>query len=248
NMDLMYGLPFQTVDDVIEAAEFAADMGAARVSLFGYAHVPWFAKHQAAIDEAALPGLEARFAQAEAGAKTLTDAGYHAIGLDHFAELGDPLMRAERDGRLRRNFQGYTDDPCQTLIGIGATSISQFRQGYVQNFKDRTAWRAAIEAGRLPAERGILITSDDRLRARAIEKLMCQLWVDVDEVCNEMGAAPGALADALETARFLQSAGLCEITGHVITVPKEARLMLRTVAQCFDGRFKPAEARHAKAV
>jgi len=248
NMDLMYGLPHQTVDDVVEAAHFAADMGAARVSLFGYAHVPWFAKHQAAIEEAALPGLEPRFQQAEAGAVTLTDAGYYAIGLDHFAEAGDPLTRAARKGTLRRNFQGYTDDPCATLIGIGSTSISQFTQGYVQNFKERTAWRAAVEGGRLPSERGIMLTDDDRLRARAIEKLMCQLWVDVDAVCREMGAAPGSLADALETARFLQAAGLCRIDGSIVSVPKDARLLLRTVAQCFDGRYKPAEARHAKAV
>ncbi len=248
NMDLMYGLPYQTVEDVVEAAHFAADMGTARVSLFGYAHVPWFAKHQSAIDEAALPGLEARFQQAEAGAATLVNAGFHAIGLDHFAAPGDSLTRAARNGTLHRNFQGYTDDPCDTLVGIGATSISQFRQGYVQNLKARPLWRAAIEGKHLPSERGIALTEDDRLRARAIEKLMCQLWVDADATCQEMGAAPGALDGALETARFLQSAGLCRIDGSIVSVPKEARLLLRTVAQCFDGRYKPAEARHAKAV
>ena len=110
------------------------------------------------------------------------------------------------------------------------------------------AWAAAIEDGRLPSERGIELTDDDRLRGRAIEKLMCQLWVDVDATCREMGAAPGALDDAMETARFLQSAGLCRIDGNIVSVPKEARLLLRTVAQSFDGRFKPVEARHAKAV
>ncbi len=248
NMDLMYGLPHQTVADVVEAAKFATDMGAARISLFGYAHVPWFAKHQAAIDESALPGMEDRFDQAEAGAEALTSAGYRAIGLDHFAAAGDSLSRAARNGTLRRNFQGYTDDECETLIGIGSTSISRFRQGYVQNFKARPAWRAAIEQGHLPIERGITFTEDDRLRARAIEQLMCQLWVDTDAVCREMGAEPGSLSESLETARFLQSAGLCSIDGHVISVPDSARLMLRTVAQCFDGRFKPADARHAKAV
>ena len=93
-----------------------------------------------------------------------------------------------------------------------------------------------------------MLTADDRLRARAIEKLMCQLWVDAEAVCREMGAEPGSLADALETARFLQAAGLCRIDGSIVSVPKEARLLLRTVAQCFDGRYKPAEARHAKAV
>ena len=248
NMDLMYGLPHQTVTDVEEAAHFAAEMGAARISLFGYAHVPWFAKHQAAIDEDALPGLEARFEQAEAGARTLELAGYQAIGLDHFARADDSLTQAARTGALHRNFQGYTDDPCDTLVGIGSTAISQFSGGYIQNFKERTAWRAAIEAGRLPVERGVALTEDDRLRARAIETLMCQMEVDVDGLCREMGAAPDSLADALETARFLQSAGLCRIAGSTIQVPPDARLFLRTVAQCLDGRYKPAPRRHAKAV
>lgn len=248
NMDLMYGLPHQTVTDVEEAAHFAAEMGAARISLFGYAHVPWFAKHQAAIDEDALPGLEARFEQAEAGARTLELAGYQAIGLDHFARADDSLTQAARTGALHRNFQGYTDDPCDTLVGIGSTAISQFSGGYIQNFKERTAWRAAIEAGRLPVERGVALTEDDRLRARAIETLMCQMEVDVDGLCREMGAAPDSLADALETARFLQSAGLCRIAGSTIQVPPDARLFLRTVAQCLDGRYKPAPQRHAKAV
>ena len=248
NMDLMYGLPHQTVTDVEEAAHFAAEMGAARISLFGYAHVPWFAKHQAAIDEDALPGLEARFEQAEAGARTLELAGYQAIGLDHFARADDSLTQAARTGALHRNFQGYTDDPCDTLVGIGSTAISQFSGGYIQNFKERTAWRAAIEAGRLPVERGVARTEDARLRARAIETLMCQMEVDVDGLCREMGAAPDSLADALETARFLQSAGLCRIAGSTIQVPPDARLFLRTVAQCLDGRYKPAPQRHAKAV
>ena len=248
NMDLMYGLPDQTVSDVEEAAHFAAEMGAARISLFGYAHVPWFAKHQAAIDEDALPGLEARFDQALAGARTLELAGYHAIGLDHFARADDSLTLAARTRTLHRNFQGYTDDPCETLIGIGSTSISQFSDGYVQNFKERTAWRATIEDGRLPVERGVVLTEDDRLRARAIETLMCQMEVDVDAICDEMNAARGSLADALETARFLQSAGLCQIDGSLIRVPPEARLFLRTVTQCLDGRYKPTPRRHARAV
>ena len=248
NMDLMYGLPHQTVTDVEEAAHFAAEMGAARISLFGYAHVPWFAKHQKAIDEDALPGLQARFEQAEAGAHTLELAGYQAIGLDHFARAGDSLAIAARAGTLQRNFQGYTDDPCDTLIGIGSTAISQFSEGYAQNFKDRPSWQNAVHAGRLPVERGVAITEDDRLRARAIERLMCDLEVDVDAICDEMGAPRGSLADALETARFLQSAGLCQLDRTTIRVPTEARLFLRTVAQSLDGRYKPATRRHAKAV
>jgi len=148
NMDLMYGLPHQTTDDVVAAAQFAAEQGAARISVFGYAHLPWFAKHQKALDEAALPDLIERLEQAAAAAGMLCAAGYLPIGLDHYARADDALAIAFREGRLRRNFQGYTDDPCETLIGMGATSISQFREGYVQNLKDRKAWGEAIAAGR----------------------------------------------------------------------------------------------------
>lgn len=249
NMDLMYGLPYQTTQHVAEAARFAAEMGAARVSVFGYAHVPWFAKHQRAIDENALAGLNERFAQARVAAMTLLGAGYVAIGLDHFARSDDPLAIAAREGRLRRNFQGYTDDPCDTLVAMGATAISQFREGFSQNHKDRKAWGEAIRAGRLPVERGIALTPDDRLRARAIETLMCALEVDVDAVCAAMNAADGSLDGALDAARELERAGLCHVSGTVVTVPEEARIMLRTVAQCFDARSPAgAQQRHAKAV
>lgn len=249
NMDLMYGLPYQTTHHVAQAARFAAEMGAARVSVFGYAHVPWFAKHQRAIDTSVLGGLSERFSQARVAAMTLEAAGYVAIGLDHYARADDALAIAAREGRLRRNFQGYTDDPCETLIGLGATSISQFREGFSQNHKDRKAWSDAIRAGRLPAERGIALTAEDRLRALAIETLMCRLEVDVAEVCAAMGVADDRLDGALDSARALEAAGLCYVSGSVITVPEEARILLRTVAQCFDAR-SPAEAqqRHAKAV
>ncbi len=249
NMDLMYGLPHQTTEDVAAAARFAAEQGAARISVFGYAHVPWFAKHQKAIDDAALPDLPDRLEQAGVAADVLKAAGYRPIGLDHYARASDPLAVAASEGRLRRNFQGYTDDPCETLIGMGATSISQFREGFVQNCKDRKIWGEAVAAGRLPVERGIALTPDDRLRARAIEQLMCALEVDANAVCSEMGAPEGCLEDALARTRALQPAGLCTVDGSVVRVPDSARLFLRTVAQCFDARTSAApEQRHAKAV
>lgn len=249
NMDLMYGLPHQTTEDVVAAAQFAAEQGAARISVFGYAHLPWFAKHQKAIDEAALPDLMGRLEQAGAAADALVAAGYLPIGLDHYARADDALAVAYQEGRLRRNFQGYADDPCETLIGMGATSISQFREGFVQNLKDRKAWSETVAAGRLPLERGITLTPDDRLRARAIERLMCDLAVDAAEVCGEMDAPESSLDDALDRARALQTAGLCTVSGTRIDVPDAARLFLRTVAQCFDARTPAApQQRHAKAV
>lgn len=250
NMDLMYGLPHQTVDDVIDTACFAAAAGADRVAVFGYAHVPWFAKHQKAIDAAALPGMTERFAQAEAVSETLSAAGYEAIGLDHFARPGDEMAKAAREGCLHRNFQGYTTDPCETLVGLGVSSISAFRQGFVQTTKDRRTWEADIEAGRLPTERGVTVSDDDRLRGRAIERLMCDLAVDTAEVCREFNLPADSLDDALARAAPLAEAGLCRVEGRNIVIPEEARTLMRTVARCFDAYVPDEDSapRHAKAV
>jgi oxygen-independent coproporphyrinogen-3 oxidase len=180
---------------------------------------------------------------------TLEGAGYVAIGLDHYARADDTLAVAAREGRLHRNFQGYTDDPYETLIGMGATAISQSREGFSQNLKDRKAWGEAVRAGHLPVERGIALTPDDRLRARALETLMCTLEVDAAEICAEMGVPDDRLDGALDAARELERVGLCHVSGTVVTVPEEARIMLRTVAQCFDARSPvAAPQRHAKAV
>ena len=249
NADLMYGLPHQTADDLNTCAGFCAAHGIDRVAVFGYAHVPWFAKHQRAIDEAALPGLTERFEQAETAARALTDCGYVRIGLDHFARPGDPLALAVEAGTLRRNFQGYTTDPCETLIAMGPSAISQFRDGFAQNAKGTNTWKAHIATGLLPTERGLGVNAGDRLRARAIEALMCDLAVDCDAVCREMDVAAGSLSQAVRNARELAEAGLCEVDGATLSVPEDARMLIRNVAQCFDA-YSSADAprRHAKAV
>ena len=249
NVDLMYGLPHQTVADVIDVAEFCGYHQISRVAVFGYAHVPWFAKHQRAIDEAALPGLKERATQADMAARALIAEGYVRIGLDHFALPGDPLAIAQREGRLRRNFQGYTDDPYETLIGIGPSSISAFRDGYAQNTRRSDHWDEAIKAGRLPTDRGVAVDAEDRLRARAIEALMCNLRVDLDAVCTEMGAEPGALDEALSHMQDLADVGICLIEGRTVIVPEDARMLVRNVAQAFDAySVRDGQGKHAIAV
>jgi oxygen-independent coproporphyrinogen III oxidase len=153
NIDLMYGLARQTVGDVIRSAELAAALKPARLALFGYAHVPWFKPHQRLIEEAALPGAGERMAQMPAAAETLEECGYVPIGLDHFALPGDDLWRAARTGRLHRNFQGYTTDPADALIGLGASSIGRLPQGYVQNDPRSALTRAPSRAVNLPRRR-----------------------------------------------------------------------------------------------
>ncbi|MEM1151607.1 MAG: oxygen-independent coproporphyrinogen III oxidase [Pseudomonadota bacterium] len=249
NIDLMYGLPHQTVADMVDMAEFCAKNGVSRVAVFGYAHVPWFAKHQRAIDEAALPGLKERALQAEAAARALISWGYERIGLDHFAMPDDPLAVAAREGRLRRNFQGYTDDPFETLVGIGPSSISQFRGGSVQNVRRTDHWSEAVHDGRLPTDRGVRVSADDRLRARVIEALMCTLLVDLEAMCAEMGADAGAFDGALAYLEPLEAAGICRVQGCVVTVDPKARMLVRNVAQAFDDYcVRDGAGRHAVAV
>jgi oxygen-independent coproporphyrinogen-3 oxidase len=247
NFDLMYGLPGQTPENVAESARLAVDLKPDRVAVFGYAHVPWMKKHQMMIDPKELADGVGRWAQAEAADEVLTGAGYVRIGLDHYARPEDPLARASAAGTLRRNFQGYTDDPAPVLIPIGPSSIGQFAEGFVQNVVATDDWAEAVGDGRLPVARGVKITDDDRLRAAVIERLMCDLAVDVGAVCAQFEAPEDALDDAVKAAAALQADGLCVVSGRRIVVPERARLLMRVTAACFDARLADGT-RHAKAV
>ena len=234
-----------------QSAELAASLKPDRVSAFGYAHVPWFAKHQRAIKEEQLPGTEERFRQFEALGATLEEFGYVQIGLDHFAREDDDLAEALHDGRLHRNFQGYTTDTCRTLIALGPSGISEFPGGFVQNAKDIRAYSEAVAAGELAFARGVERTFEDRLRGAIIERLMCDLHVDVAKVALPFDVPLSVFDEAFERLRALRPLGMCRVQGSSVSVPLEARVMLRTVAQCFDaysgGGAVPAN-RHAKAV
>lgn len=248
NFDLMYGLPGQSPDNVFASAELAVSLRPDRVAVFGYAHVPWMKKHQVMIREADLADLDGRWAQAEAADAALVAAGYVRIGLDHYALPEDRLAVAAREGRLRRNFQGYTDDPAPVLAPIGPSSIGQFRQGFVQNAIATDVWSREVSEGRLPLQRALAVSAGDRLRAAVIERLMCDLVVDVGAVCREHGVAEDRLDAALADAAALEDAGLCVRDGRRLTIPESARRLMRVVAALFDERLPQAKTRHAPAV
>ena len=250
NFDLLFGLPHQTVETVRESAKLAASLSPDRVSAFGYAHVPWFAKHQKAIDESVLPGTQERFDQFNVIVETLESEGYDAIGLDHFARHDDPLAVAAREGRLQRNFQGYTDDPCDTLVALGPSGISEFHEGYIQNAKNIREWHEAIAQRRLTAMRGVPVTKEDRLRRDVISRLMCDMSVDFGEISTTHGRTIDYLDSAVALIEELEVDGLCNLEGRRVIVPNEARMFLRTVAQSFDVYAAPADSpvRHARAV
>jgi len=243
NIDLMYGLPRQTAADAARSAALAASLSPQRLALFGYAHVPWLKRHQQLIAEASLPGPLQRLEQAEIASGTLQLAGYVAIGLDHFARPDDSLAEAARTGRLRRNFQGYTTDDADALAGLGASAISKLPQGFVQNAVDIAGYSRAIEAGRFASVRGIVLSPEDRLRGHIIERLMCDLAVDLNEVASERD-----FSTEIEALRPLQDQGLVESEGRHIAVTERGRPFLRLAAAAFDAYLPANQARHSIAV
>jgi oxygen-independent coproporphyrinogen-3 oxidase len=248
NFDLMYGLPGQTVESVARTAQQAAGLKPDRISVFGYAHVPWFKKHQKMISDADLPGVHARYAQATMIEAELNAQGYASIGLDHFALEHDELTRAARNGTMRRNFQGYTTDVSDALLAFGASSIGEFSQGFVQSARDTLEWSQRIERDESPVVRGIATNPEDRLRAEVIERLMCDLTVDPAAIAASHGFPAYVFDDLPEKLEPMIAAGIAVVEGSRITVPAKHRLFLRNVAAAFDTHFVSAPNRHAKAV
>jgi oxygen-independent coproporphyrinogen-3 oxidase len=245
NIDVMYGLPQQTVEDVRATAARVCALKPTRIALFGYAHVPWFKKRQRLIDESRLPDSVDRLNQLAAAREVFLSAGYEAIGFDHFAAPDDDLAVAARSGNLRRNFQGYTVDSAETLIGIGASSIGRLPQGYVQNDPGVAGYLRAVMAGSFATVRGVALSQDDRLRAGIIERIMCDLSVDLN------GAAPaeGCSFDTeLTSLRPLADAGLVEIADRTVRVTERGRPYLRLVAAAFDAYLPASKSAHSRAV
>ncbi len=252
NLDLMYGLPGQTEAHCRHSAELALSLRPDRLAVFGYAHVPWMKSHQKMIDEAALPDAIARWRQFAVISQTLVAGGQQAIGLDHFARAEDAMAVAQRAGRLRRNFQGYTTDESEVLLGFGASAIGALPEGYVQNSPDYHKYESAIAAGRPATTRGLALTAEDRLRRDLIERLMCDLTVDLEPITARHGAAADHFDTALAGLAGLAADGLVTIAGRRITVPESARPLVRLAAAAFDPYLVPSQesgaAKHSRAI
>jgi len=250
SFDLMYGLPGQRVADVFASATMTSDLRPDRVALFGYAHVPWFKSNQKLIHDEDLPSSSERVEQAQTAADVLCERGYVRIGLDHFALKGDTLAGAVGDG-LRRNFQGYTEDPADVLLGFGASAIGNLPGGYAQNDKNIRSYLDAVDARRLPVVKGLILSSEDRLRAAAIERLMCDLALEAGALCEEMGFAVDSLDASLAATSNFEALGIVTRSGRDLRIKEEGRPFVRSIAACFDAYFVPStqeEPRHSKAV
>ncbi|QIK97156.1 oxygen-independent coproporphyrinogen III oxidase [Sphingomonas sp. HDW15A] len=182
NFDLMYGLPRQDEAALVESIEESHDFGADRLAVFGYAHVPHMVPRQRRIDTESLPDAPLRFRQANTAYDWLVSRGWKAVGFDHFARSHDPLSLAAREGRVRRNFQGFTDDRCDTLIGLGASAISRFPGALVQNERNSGRYSMKVGLGRLAGAKGVATPPSERLRGRLIEELLCQGSTDIGKM------------------------------------------------------------------
>jgi oxygen-independent coproporphyrinogen-3 oxidase len=248
NFDLIYGLPHQTVASCLDTVRKCLKLRPDRFSVFGYAHVPSFKKHQRKIEEAALPDSLERHRQSEAIADALMQAGYVRIGLDHFALPADRMAIALREGTLRRNFQGYTTDTGNVLLGFGASAIGRLPQGYVQNEVGTRAYSQAIASGGLATVKGYALTGDDRLRAEIIERIMCDFGADLGLICARHGSVAEAVLQSSPRLKTLISDGVIELDGASLAVKDQSRFLVRSVAAAFDAHLERSSGIHSRAV
>jgi oxygen-independent coproporphyrinogen-3 oxidase len=246
NCDIVYGLPHQTMETFEATVADIVSLDPDRIAFFGYAHVPWMKKHQTMIDETLLAGPEMRFELMSRAAEMLASAGYQPIGLDHFAKPDDSLAVAAREGRLARNFQGYTDDVATALIGLGASSIGRMPQGYVQNIPATGVYETEAEKGKLAVVRGIAFSDDYRMRSWVIERLMCDFTLSFDQLAQEFGGASAAIvAEAQDLAASDRNVVLRD---NRLCVAPEARPFIRSIAAHFDSYLGNGRGRHSIAV
>lgn len=248
NFDLIYGLPHQNVESCIDTIRQCLKIKPERFSVFGYAHVPEFKKHQRMIDSKVLPDSRERHSQSEVMSAMLEDAGYVRIGLDHFALPDDRMAIAQADGSLKRNFQGYTTDQSNVLLGFGASAIGQLAQGYIQNEPATRPYVDLATKGQLATARGYLLTDDDRLRADIIERLMCDYYADIEGICARHGVP---FADSMTLAPRLKPLvedGVVQLQGSSVFVAEDKQFLVRSVAAAFDAHLGLMGRRHSRAI
>lgn len=246
NMDILYGLPHQTRARMAASVEKVLELAPDRVALYGYAHVPWMAKRQVMIPADALPDAEERLDLFEAARKLFLWRDYAEIGIDHFARKSDSMAHAADDGTLARNFQGYTVDPSDALIGLGASAISRYPQGFAQNHSTSSKYTGAVQDGRLATVRGHAMSDDDLLRSDLIEDLMCRFAIDLSARATQHGR-PLAELEEMCAGIHADFEGWVEQDGPLLHITREPHLIARLVAQKLDAYLMP-EGRHSKAL
>ncbi|MDR2153179.1 MAG: oxygen-independent coproporphyrinogen III oxidase [Helicobacteraceae bacterium] len=239
NVDLIYGLPYQSENSFKETLKLTLELKPDRIALFNYAHVPWLKKTMRKIDETTIPSAAEKLKMFQSAAEIFGAGGFEMIGMDHFAKPNDELSVALKEGKLRRNFQGYTTHNECDLFGFGVTSISEGADFYSQNFRDLNDYEKAIDEGKAPIFRGAQLSDDDRLRKRIIFSLMGSFALDFAAIEAEFGIDfEKRFAPDLEALKPLEADGLLSIANRRVAVSETGRLLIRNIAMHFDEYLK----------
>jgi len=238
NVDLIYGLPLQTVDSFTRTLDNIIEISPDRIAVYNFAYVPWMKQQQTLIHPEDLPSPEVKLELLTTTIDMLTEAGYEYIGMDHFAKPGDELTRARKNKTLHRNFQGYSTKAGSDLYGLGMSAISHFDSYYAQNAKTLNEYYDAIGRGNFATHVGYRMNSDDLLRKHVIMRLMCDLSIDKREVEEAFHISfDGYFGEALQELAPLTGDGLIESSDDRLTVTMDGRLFLRNIAMCFDAHL-----------
>ena len=243
NVDLIYGLPYQNLETFKETLSLSVALSPDRFAIFNYAHVPWLKKTMRKIDETTLPTPAQKLEILKYTIDYMHAQGYEMIGMDHFAKPHDELFKAIEKGELHRNFQGYTTKGGADLIGVGLTSIGESTHYYAQNVKEMHDYEAAIDAGRLPFERGVLLSADDKIRQAVIMELMSNFKINIPRIEKELGIVfKDYFVDALEALAPFIKDDLVIATPTSIEASPTGTMLIRNIAMVFDAYM----AKHAQ--
>ncbi len=246
NLDLIYGLPKQTLEMIQRNIDYSLLLEPSRIALFSYAHVQWMKKHMRLIDEKDLPSAKVKINMYEKAANMLEKSGYKAIGLDHFAKENNEMFLAIKDKKLKRNFQGYSTDKASSIIGFGASSISYLPNGYIQNTLDFEEYKKEILNEKLPTKKGIKIKQEDKIRKEIIDQIMCFLEVDLNEIQKKFNLKPDHFINEIKAFKELQKDNLVKIKNQKITINPKTRQIARVASSIFDEYLKADNKKHSK--
>lgn len=250
NVDLIFGLPLQTAETFGQTIKDVLKLAPDRLSVFSYAHVPWIKPAQRIFeDRDQLPSAEEKLAMFALAHEQLTAAGYVDIGLDHFARPDDELAIAQREGTLHRNFQGYSTRGGASLYAFGMSSISSTADTYRQNYKSLADWRAALDAGRLPVDRGLRLAPEDRRRREIVMRVMCDRRLDYAALSRSLGVDfPSAYAAEIASLADLEADGLLTRSARGMEVTRRGVPLLRVVAMRFDNTLSSSPRQHSRTI
>ena len=251
NLDLIYGLPFQTPASFNETLDIVLAMQPDRLAVFSYAHVPWIKPSQKILETKVLPSPESKLEVLKLVIERLTaNDQYVYIGMDHFARPNDELAVAQRQKQLQRNFQGYSTRAGSDIYAFGMSGVSQVPDAYWQNEKELPKWQAAVDAGNVPLHKAYLVTHEDHIRRETIMRTMCDLSLDFSAMSQHLGINfPEHFAKELAALDPFAADGLVKRHAHGLEVTDAGRLFIRNIAMCFDNTLSPAgERRHSKTI